>query len=389
MEPEKKNGTLAADAATIGSLEQMKKLLGMDPGNAQLARHCVDLALEAHDFAFVLERAGHTLATAPDDVQSLFDRASALIGLTDYRAAVESLSAVLLQKASLPAALINLGLCHFCLGEYASARTPLDAAYAGGDRSIALLRLLISTCHHLGLVDEAVALCEASGPAAAADGALAGACALVYLDAEQAKPAAKWAASALARNPGSLEGLVVSATLSALSMDTERAKAQFQRALEVAPATGRAWVGLGSLALLEKDFPRAKQQLSRALEHMPTHLGSWQALGWTHLLSSDLEAADSAFRHALTLDDTFAETHGGLASVAALRGNREEADRAIKVALRLDPNCFSAQFARSVLLRNGRDAAQAHKIITDTVARLSLLGGGALLSAGIARATRH
>ena len=373
---------------TIERFERLRSLHRLDPANDRLARDCIDAALQAGAYDFVLERSVQALAATPADLQALFDNASALIGLRDYRGAIGSLRSLLERQPQVHAARINLGLCHYALGEFAEAREPLDAVYLAGDRSAGLLRLIVSTYHHLGLIDEALAVCEANPAPSGADAALAGVYALVYMDAEMPQPAGEWAARALAANPRSVDGLIVDGTLNILKFDLPRAREQFDLALEIAPATARAFIGLGTLALLENDLARARTQLARGVELMPTHVGSWHVLAWAHLMARDLDAAEAAMLHALELDRNFAETHGGLASIAALRGNRAEAQRLIEVALRLDAKCLSAQFARSVLLGLSGRAADAKRLVLSTASGLAA-EDGSVLSRVIERVTRH
>jgi tetratricopeptide (TPR) repeat protein len=373
---------------SLDRFQKLKSLYLLDPGNPRLARDCVDAALRAGAYDFVLERSDRALAAAPADLHALFDRASALIGLREYRAAIDTLRAVLERQPGLVAALLNLGLCHYRLQEYIEARSALDAAYAAGDRSASLLTLLVSTYHHLGEIDDAFELCEANPQPSGADSVLAGIYALVYLDYEEAAKAGEWAARALAGNARSIDGLVVDGTLNIARANLDKAHQQFDTVLEIAPATARAFIGLGTLALLENDLPRARAHLQRGVELMPGHVGSWQVLAWAHLLSNDLDAAESALRSALEVDRNFAETHGGLASIAALRGQREEAQKLIEVALRLDPQCLSAQFARSVLIGLAGKPDEARRLILRTAAGLAS-GDGSVLSRVIQHAAGH
>jgi len=385
MDTTQNAGATPADLAQ--KLGRLKELSRIDPGNQPLARDCADLALRCGDYGLALERLDALLAASPGDLRARFDRATALIGKRDYPAAIDSLREILQENPSLTAARINLGLCHYCRGEYAEACAALDPAYAEGDRSTDLLRLLVSTYHHLGLMSEAVALADSNAQAASADPAVAGVYALVYLDANQPSKAAKWMAKALAGNPDSVDGLTVQATLNAARMLTAHAQEQYERVLQLAPNNGRAWIGLGALSLLRRDLPQAKTYLARGLELMPQHVGSWNVLAWSHLVSGEIDAADAAFHRALELNRNFAETQGGLASVAALRGDKEAAERGIEVALRLDPACMSAQFARSVIIARSGDPAAGARLIKQTMATLSP-GDGSLLSRVIEEAAK-
>ncbi len=386
METANRNAAQGPGAAA--RLAHLKKLLSIDPDNPRLTRECIDTALQAGDFEFVLERADRALAKAPGDLQGLFDRASGLIGMRQYREAAAVLRALLERDSRIGAAQLNLGLCHYCMGEYAAARTALDSAYAAGDRSAALLRLLVSSCHHLGLMAEALEVSDANPGQAESDADLAGVYSLLYLDANRLEAATRWATVALARKPNSLDALVVQATLAGIRLDVQRARAQFERALQIAPTTGRALIGLGTLALLDNDFVRAKEQLTRGLQQMPNHLGSWHVLAWAHVMSNELDAAHAVLQHALELDRNFAETHGGLASVDALRGSVAQAQRRIDLALRLDSQCLSAQFARSVLARRAGRSNEAQQIVKDTLAEFAS-ARGAIVSKLIGRVTLH
>jgi tetratricopeptide (TPR) repeat protein len=359
------------DSATLKKLGQLQKLLLADPDNQRLARECVDLALACGDYDFVLQRTRDVLSDSPQDLTASFDRATALIGKGDYVSAISVLRQITALHPELLAARINLGLCHYLLAQFAEARPPLEAAYRAGERSADLLRLLIQTYHHLGLLNEAITVAKENPQTAAADPALAGAYGLAYLDANQPQSAAKWAMRALAADSNSIDGLTVQATLDVSRMHVAHARERFERVLQLSPENGRAWVGLGTLALLERDLPQARELLRRGVELMPTHVGSWLVLAWVHLFSNELDSAEQVLRTAARLDRNFSEVQGGLAAVAALRGDVPEAQRGIEVALRLDPKCLSAQYARSVLLSRAGDPEGGHELIRKTVSDLS------------------
>jgi tetratricopeptide (TPR) repeat protein len=377
--------TQATDRAN--RLDRLKGLLRVDPGNERLVRDALNLALESGDYQFVLDQTATVLAGAPEDAQALFLRASAFIGKREYAEAIGILEPLLVRFPDITAAHINLGLCYYALGQYEQARPPLDAAYAAGDRSINTLRLLVSTYHHLGLMDAAVAVADANPAPAQSGAALPGVYALLYIDAEQPLPAARYAAQALSANPDSVDGLVAQGTLDAVRLRVEPARQRYARALEIAPGTGRAWIGLGSLALLERDFVQAKSHIERGLQTLSRHTGSWLLLAWVHILSGDLDAAEKTLRQALELDRNFAEAHGALAAVLAMQGDREGSEREIEIAHRLDPDGLSAQVARSVLMARGGDSDAARKIIEDSLA--SLTAGDGPISQALKRATRH
>ena len=369
-------------------LGHLKALLQSDPTNARLARECVDLALASGDYDFVLNRTTRVLESSPQDAHAAFDRASALIGKRDYASAIEALRALLEHQPALAAARVNLGLCHYARKEYGSARIALMEAYKAGDRSADVVRLLVSSCHCLGLMDEAVALANENPRPTPMGAGVAGVYALAYLDANSMPQAAKWAARALAANPDSIDGLVVQGTVNAARMHVAHAREDFERALQLDSRNGRAWIGLGTLALMDRDFKLAQSHLRRGLEALPDHIGSWHVLAWAHVMCSELDAAGEIFERTLEMNRNFAETHGGLASVAALRGQTQAAERAIATALRLDANCLSARFAQSVLLTRAGDPQAGRTLVRTTLTGLSPQDGS-LLSRIIEQAARQ
>jgi tetratricopeptide (TPR) repeat protein len=362
-------------ADRLGRLQQM---LQADPANAALYRQCVDLATRAGRFDIVVQLADAVLAAHPADPAALFDKATGLIGQRDYRAALESLQRIGAPRGAESGVLANMGLCCFCLGDFESAKRHLDECYAGGARSAGVLRLLISSCHHVGALDDALRIAGENEAAAAGDAALAGVYALLYLDADDAARASKWAKTALRLNPKSVDGRVTEATLLTARLQTDRARQMLEGVIEDAPATGRAWIGLGTLALLDQQLDVAQQQLQRGLELMPSHVGSWHLLGWAQLVSGGLDAAERTFQHALQMDRNFAETHGALATVAAIRGETRRAQTLISIASKLDAESMAARYAQAVLSRHGGQPDRANSAVLELVEGLAAKDGSAL-----------
>jgi tetratricopeptide (TPR) repeat protein len=350
---------------------RFRALLAADPSNERLRTQCARLAAEARDFDALLELARQRLRAAPADAEALFHEATALLGLRRVDEALRPLEAL---EAALPsdaAVLSNLGLCRYAQGDYAAARGPLERAYAAGERSADLLRLLASTYHHVGEIEKAVEIATANVDAARDNGALAGVFALAFLDGDDPARAARCAAFALKENPQSIDGLIVQGTLRLGQLETAEAVQQFANVAALAPDNARAWIGLGTAALLKQDLPTAKTALRRGLDHMPGHVGSWHVLAWTELMSGEIAEARRLFERSLELDRNFSESHGGLAAVAALSGDRATAQREIEVANRLDPECLSAKFAESVLARAAGDAEGARKLVQSTIAGMT------------------
>jgi tetratricopeptide (TPR) repeat protein len=349
-------------------LQGLQSLLKTDPRNPVLRQQCTELALSSRDYDGLIVTADIVLAAQPTDAAAQFDRATGLIGKREYRQALDILEVLRPLQPETYGIDFNIALCHYCLDEYEAALPHLRECYGKGLRDAGLLRLLVTTYHHLGMMDEAKQVCIDNPDPAATDAALAGAYALVFLDADDALHAARCAAIAVRLYPKSIDGRVVQGMLLATRLRTDEAKSVLEGVVADAPQTARAWIGLGSIAMLAQDVVAAQSHFSRGVELMPGHVGSWHALGWTQYWQNDLQAAQATFEHAMELDRNFAETHGALASIAASKGEHQTAERFIEVALRLDPECLSAKFAQSVLARRAGDAVQAQAIIESTAA---------------------
>ena len=356
-----------SQANPAGRLERLVPLLRSDPDNLSLHRECIELAMGGGEYGRALELVDARLARHPSDAESLYARSNALIGLRRYDEALEILKSLETQGVAQHAVVKNLATCSYLTQRFENSRAYTAQLVAAGDKSASTLNLLISSLHHLSEMDEAAKLADEHADTAANDGLLAGSCAMVYLDTEQAQKASKLAAVALAHNPDSIDGLTVQATLAAAEFRTDQALRQFSRIAELAPNHGRAWLGLGMLATLAQDFEQAKQLLARAVEFMPTHLGSRHALAWAHLFSGDTAGAEKHFKDALEIDPTFAESHGAMAAMLAMRGDREAAEREIEIAERLDRSGLSSQFARAILLGRMQGPEAAREFIRETV----------------------
>jgi tetratricopeptide (TPR) repeat protein len=357
--------------ASADKLSRLHQLLQADPTNGSLRRQCVDLATQTGQYAIVVQLADSVLAASPSDSAALFDKATGLIGQRNYRPALEVLQRLPSVAATDNAVRSNLALCCYCLGDFSAAKEHLDACRAAGAMTSGMLRMLVSSCHHLGLLDEAVSIAGENQALASSDAGLAGVFALLYLDADDPLRAGKFARLALQLNPKSLDGRVTEATLLTTRLETTRAQQMLESVVADAPSTARAWIGLGTLSLLAQQLDTAKQQLSRGLDLMPDFAGAWQLLGWAQLASGDLTAATATFQQALAVDSEFAETYGGLATVAAMRGEQLRAQELIDRALQLDPDCFAASVAQAALLGRSGQPHQAQDVLSGAVAGLA------------------
>ncbi len=75
----------------------------------------------------------------------------------------------------------------------------------------------------------------------------------------------------MALDATNIDTLTVEGTLLTADGALDAATAAFERVLEHAPGSGRAWIGLGSVSLLRRDFPVA---LERAVRVKPVVVSS-------------------------------------------------------------------------------------------------------------------
>lgn len=355
--------------------EHLRRLLRADPVNLSLLRDCVGSAIESRYFDEAVIVATEGLVQFPNDEAILFGLASAHIGRGDFQGAVGGLAYLHALYPDNLAIGQNLALCKYSVGDFAGARDYLEPLYACGEKTVGVLRLLISSCHHLGLLDRAVKFADDNKETGRSDSALAGVYSLVYLDADRAIDALKFSTYSLRADPLCIDAITTAATLRLSEGHVDSADRMFSAILNRKSDVGRAWIGLGSIALLKRDYEDAKTKIGKGVELMPLHLGSWHLLGWTHLAANEIDAAERVFQHAMDINRNFAENHGALATIAALRGNAVQAQEMIDVALRLDPACLSAQFAQSLLAaRSGREEL-ARDIIENAMKVVAVAGG--------------
>lgn len=372
--------------------ERLLGFLAQDPGNTQLLAEIVDsdLALGLLGDAETHLKQGFELA--PENPHFQFQQAALALrsGAVDE---AERLFRTLFYDRGIDAPGIRYSLAYTLVlkGQYLEAR-PLLEPIAGNPEAPGATSLLVRCLHFLGELEEAIALAEKHIAEHSDDAGMMGALSLLYTDMDNLAKAGEWAAHALAIDPENADGLLTQGTVDLGQENTATAIVSFQRALARNPTSGRAWVGLGLSEMLNLDLEKAKQHLAQATQHMPTHIGTWHAMAWNQIFTSDIPGAKASFLKSLELDRNFAETHGGLAVIAVLEDHPDDAEQAIKVALKLDPQCYSALYAKTLLLDRAGHGKVAAKMIEGVLTTTAVPGGGTLadmLKRVVNKQTRH
>lgn len=357
-----------ADPAQIrAQLERYERFLAQDPRNAGLLTQVAELRMRTGDLTGARLALDEALSVSPGNSGVRSQQATLAIASGEPAKAVALLHAMIAEGIESPVLRYNLAYALMYTGAFAEAKEHLSAIIDSPEVPADAPLLLARALHHLGELDEAIAVAKGFIEKNPANIAGLGYLALLSLDSEDAIAAKEWAEKAVAGDPENLEGLVTLGSLALEEQDEPTATAYFERATAQHPKSGRAWGGLALSDMLKMQLEKAKEHLALAVKYMPNHTGTWHVVAWCDIVTGNLVGAREAFTKALELNRNFGETHGGLAVVAALEGRVKDAEHSMRLALRLDPGSFAGRFAQSLLLsragNTGAAQAQIHEIL--------------------------
>lgn len=154
--------------------------------------------------------------------------------------------------------------------------------------------------------------------------------------------------------------------------DTVRARAEFERALALAPRdanVGYAHEGLGWIAYREGDYDRAQAAFTEALRMSPGYHNALDGLGWTYLARRDFVRAQAHFEAALARvpDDT--DARRGLGFVAYRRGDWPAAVRIFRDVLKANDGDTLTRSALAWTHYYAKDYGEARRIFDDVERR--------------------
>jgi len=343
-------------ASPATRLERLLGFLEHDAENPALLADAASAALDAGQPAVTLslvERRAAVAAPSPE-LRNLAGLAALRDGQVDQ--ALASFQALQNEGHDDPALRFNLAWCQARNGAWEQAEAMLDVATV--DAAPEGARLRVQALHHLGRLDEALALGEQRLAAGQTGEALIAALTLVALDAGAFAAAERYAGLI----PDSVPALSAQGLLALNAERSDRAEGLFDAALAQAPTDGRALLGKGLSLLAQGEHRAAAIWLDRAAQSFDGHLGSWIAAGWAHFAAGDLVEARARFETALNLDDTFSEAHGGLAVLDLMEGHVDTAEPRARRALRLDREGFAAALATSLLAEQRGDLQTAQSV---------------------------
>lgn len=337
-------------------LQTLLQFLDQDPHNLNLLADAANVAWEAGDF---------------DRVEALLERYTAIAelplplvnlrGLAALRAkriddAATAFDALLAAGADDPAIKFNRAWVHALQDEHEAALALLDDETVAVTEPAAALK--VQMLHHLGRIEEALAVGQGMTERFPGNDSLLGALSVAAMDADDFELARHYAMSA----KSGADALTTQGLIALNDSDPAASLTLFDRALAENPRAPRALLGKGLGLIAQGEIAGGTQALREGAEIFGDHLGSWIALGWTQFIARDLGAARATFEHALSLDENFAETHGGLAVLDVAEGDLDAAQRRADIALRLDRDCFGGMLARLLLQEAKGNAAAAQRI---------------------------
>lgn len=337
-------------------LQTLLQYLEQDPNNLNLIADAAATALEANDVdnAVQLLERYKELAELPLPLVNL----EGMVALRLHRLedAAAAFDRVLKQGVDEPSVRFNRAWVHALKDEHEAALALLDDETVAVTDRAAVLR--VQALHHLGRIEEALAIGQGMAERFPANDSLLGALSVAAMDVDDLELARHYASSA----KGGADALTTRGLIALNESDPAESLQLFDSALAEQPNAPRAWIGKGLGLISTGQIEPGIEALRKGAEIFGDHLGSWIALGWTQFMERDLGAARETFSHALSLDDNFAETHGGLAVLDFAEGNLESAKHRADVALRLDRECYGGMLARILLAEADGNTEAAQRL---------------------------
>lgn len=337
-------------------LQTLLQYLEQDPQNLNLIADAANTAFEANEPARAADLLARyrALAALPLPLVNLEGMIALRTGRVDD--AATAFDSVLASGVDDPSVRFNRAWVHALKDEHLAALELLDErTVAVTDRAASLK---VEMLHHLGRIEEAIAVGQGMVERFPGNDRLLGALSVAAMDVDDVDLARHYAAEA----KGGSDALTTRGLIALNDSDPAAGLHLFDQALAEQPNAPRALIGKGLGLIATGQTVPGIEALRKGAEIFGDHLGAWIALAWTQFMERDLEGARATFMHALSLDDNFAETHGGLAVLDFAEGKLESAQRRADIALRLDRECFGGVLARILLAEAKGNAAASQRL---------------------------
>jgi Tfp pilus assembly protein PilF/predicted Ser/Thr protein kinase len=151
--------------------------------------------------------------------------------------------------------------------------------------------------------------------------------------------------------------------------NAERAIAEYQAALELAPDLVEAHVELGDVYLREGDPEKALDSFQSALEIEPGEIKAHLGMGDAYALTGEFAAAAYHYQIVVDRDPGVAGPHGKLGACQVLQGDVEPGHAECELALQLDSRSPEGHFCMGVFYAQQGDtdlARREFEVVVDT-----------------------
>ncbi|MFV1922201.1 MAG: tetratricopeptide repeat protein [Methylotenera sp.] len=338
-------------SATQEKLHKLNQYLAEDPRNLNLLAEVIDLNIYLKNYIEAKAKIIDALAIEKDNPYFKLRLSTILIAEGDYQASIDITKELLDTIPDEPAIKFNHGYALALNEQFSEAKEPLLQLFQSQHSFQLLPATLIRTLHHLGDLDEAIAVANTYLESHPEDGQVAGMLSLIYFDNDDFDNAQATAINALKLAPDNLDALMSAAGSYIGDEKIEEASELLNHALTIDPNNGRALAKVGLIDMLNQDLSSAEAHMQEALKAMPEHIGSWHVLGWIQILQQRTNEAEKTFTHALELDRNFGESHAGLGVIEALKGNWKKADEYCNIAKKLDGNVMAVHYVALLKLQ--------------------------------------
>lgn len=134
--------------------------------------------------------------------------------------------------------------------------------------------------------------------------------------------------------------------------EPDKARREFQKALELDPSNAEALLNLAGVHRLEGRVADAEHLVRRALQVDPNSIGALSQLAELRRDQNDLDDAVRLFEEALAIDNSQPFLYMGYGDVLQRAGRFADAEAAFKSVLELEPDSFKARYNLGVTYAN-------------------------------------
>ena len=120
-----------------------------------------------------------------------------------------------------------------------------------------------------------------------------------------------------------------------LELDTEKARAEFQRSVELQPVQTEAYYQLGDIALGQENPTEAIADFAKTLARDPKHGGALAGTGQAYFKEKQFAQAEAFLRQAVAAAPEYEKSHYYLGLTLARLGQKEDSEHELALATKL------------------------------------------------------